>query len=175
MKIIDLSTPIYDKMPVFPGDPEVLVSTIEQDIEGEPWYMKQLTLCTHDATHVNVPAHIVKKGKTLDDFDLSAFCGDAVLFESEDNLQEGVGVVFDAEHDFTMELAELVVTRKVPFIGLTNDFDLAVERYTLENNIISYERLVNTDKLPKNFQFFGIPLPIAGGDGSPVRAFAIID
>ena len=174
MKIIDLSTPIYDKMPVFPGDPDVLVTDIDQDIEGNPWYMHQLQLCTHDATHLNVPRHIKEDGKTLDDYDLSAFCGDAVLFESEADMQAGVGVIFDAEHEFTMELGKVAVEKQVTFVGLATEFDLDVERYTLDKGLISYERLVNTDQLPKNFQFFGMPLPIKASNGSPVRAFAVV-
>ena len=151
MNIIDLSTPIYDKMPVFPGDPDVFVRPIEQEIDGEKWYMKQLTICTHDATHVNVPAHTDKTGKTLDEYPLERFCGDAVLYETEEDLRKGVGVIFDVQHDFTMELAKLAIERGVAFVGLTNDFDLEVERYTLEHDLISFERLVHTEKLPKNF------------------------
>jgi len=42
--------------------------------------------------------------------------------------------------------------------------------------IISYENLVNTEKLPgdKQFMFYGYPLKIKDGDGSPVRAVAVI-
>ena len=175
MKIIDLSTPIYDKMPVFPGDPEVLVTPIEQEIEGNPWYMKQLTLCTHDSTHVNVPAHTDAKGKALDAYKLEAFCGQAVRFESAADFRPDVGVIFTAEDEFTMELARIAVENSVPFVGLTNDFDLDVERYTLAEGMVSYERLVNTEQLPKEFIFYGVPLPIKDGDGSPVRAFAVCD
>tara|TARA_Y100000748_G_C15390054_1_gene447180 strand:+ start:181 stop:543 length:363 start_codon:yes stop_codon:yes gene_type:complete len=46
----------------------------------------------------------------------------------------------------------------------------------LGNDIIIYESLNNLDQLPKNlnFNFFGVPLPFTGFDGSPVRAFATI-
>lgn len=170
MHIIDLSTPIYDGMPVFTGDPDVAV----KEIYRESWYLSQLTLTTHDGTHVNVPAHIKKGNKTLSDYTLDHFCGDAVLYENDADLQEGVGVVFDVEHDCTMEIAKRAVEANVKFVALANEFDLEAERYTLEHGLISYERLVNTDQLSKQFQFFGMPLPIREGDGSPVRAFAIV-
>jgi len=49
-----------------------------------------------------------------------------------------------------------------------------IEQYLLSNDIILFERLANTNKLPKKFLFYGAPLKIKDGDGSPVRAFAIL-
>lgn len=64
-----------------------------------------------------------------------------------------------------------------PFIWVPAhfEFDLDIERYLLENDIISFERLVNTDTLPKEFMFHWVPLKIRNWDGSPVRAYAIIN
>jgi hypothetical protein len=63
------------------------------------------------------------------------------------------------------------------FIGLSSafEFDIDIEKDHLEVGIISYERLCKLDKLPHCFQFFGMPLSIRAGDGSPVRAFALLD
>jgi len=49
-----------------------------------------------------------------------------------------------------------------------------IERWLLEGNIISFERLVNTGQLPKRFIFHGAPLKIVQRDGSPVRAYAVV-
>ena len=62
MKIIDLSQPLYDKMPVFPGDPEVIIQEVHS-IEKNGWNMKNMTFTTHIGTHVNVPYHMVKREK----------------------------------------------------------------------------------------------------------------
>jgi len=52
-----------------------------------------------------------------------------------------------------------------------------LERALLGNNIITYTGLVNLELIPKvrTFIFYGLPLKIKGGDGSPVRAIAIIE
>ena len=44
-------------------------------------------------------------------------------------------------------------------------------------NYSGYTGLVNLECLPKQetFIFYGLPLKIKSGDGSPVRAIAIID
>jgi kynurenine formamidase len=44
------------------------------------------------------------------------------------------------------------------------------------NGITHYENLCNLDQLVnRRFTFFGFPLRIRGGTGSPVRAVAILD
>jgi kynurenine formamidase len=50
-------------------------------------------------------------------------------------------------------------------------------RLCRELGISHWEWLVNLEQLVGlgEFQFFGVPLRIAGGSGSPVRAFAIVD
>ena len=175
MKTIDLSTPLYHNMPVFPGDPEVIFKGIEQNFDGIGFYMQQMTLCTHDGTHVNVPAHTNKGGKTLDQYPVDAFFGPAVVYESEDDIAEGVGLIFSEKVSFTMDVAEKAIAAGVPFVGLEGEFDLAVEEMTLAKGLISYERLVNVDQLPKHFMFHGVPLSIKDADGSPVRAFAVVE
>lgn len=54
--------------------------------------------------------------------------------------------------------------------------ELAVHRALLGNGLIIVENLANLDQLPAtSFSFSALPLRISGGDGSPVRAVAVID
>jgi len=78
VKIIDLTLPIYAGMPVYPGDPDVVVDQA-RTVEENEWAMKRLHINAHDGTHLNMPAHTSVDGKTLDDYDLSAFCGPCLL------------------------------------------------------------------------------------------------
>lgn len=77
MARFDLSQPVADGMPVYPGSRPVsagAVTTVEDDgarvteFEGD----------THAGTHVDAPAHTLAEGKTLDDFPLSAFSFEAL-------------------------------------------------------------------------------------------------
>jgi len=79
MKIIDLTQPLYSGMPVYPGDPEVKIETV-QTIDKEGWDLQALYLSSHLGTHVNVSAHMVKDGKTLDDFPVERFWGPATVY-----------------------------------------------------------------------------------------------
>ena len=174
MKIIDLSMEIYTGMPVFPGDPEIQIDQ-ECTIESDEWNMKRIHINSHDATHVNVPIHSKVWGKILDDYTLDDFISEAVVFEDMEDIQSNKAVIFTEKNDISWESAKKIVEMRPKFIGLTKEFDIEIEKYLLEHDIISFERLTNTHKLPKKFIFHWAPLRIRDGDGSPVRAYAIID
>ena len=175
MKIIDLSMQIYSGMPVFPGDPEVIVEQL-QTFSKDGWNMKRIHLNLHDGTHVNVPIHGTKNGRNLDTYKIEDFIGRTRLYKNEKDIQAGRGVIF-GDTDIDMVLAKIIVARRPKFAGLSAKFeiDTTVEKYLLEKEIISFEKLVNTDKLPSEFNFFGVPLNIKAADGSPVRAFAVVE
>lgn len=174
MKIIDLSGELYSWMSVFPGDPEVSIKLI-QTIEQDDCNMSRVEMNSHDGTHVNAPIHMKVWGENLGNYTIEDFVWEAVLYEGLDDIEEGVGVIFGEVQDISWESAKKIVEVWPKFIGLTKEFDVDIERYLCENDVISFERLENTDKLPKKFFFHGAPLKIRTWDGSPVRAYAIID
>ncbi|RME09933.1 MAG: cyclase family protein [Ardenticatenia bacterium] len=80
MTMFDLSHPIEDAMPVYPGTPPVHVAqraTIEQDGFAE----KSLTFTSHTGTHMDAPAHMVLNGQTLDQLPLETFVGRACVVD----------------------------------------------------------------------------------------------
>jgi len=174
MKIIDLSLPIYTGMPVYPWDSEMNLEQI-QNIDQHDWNMKRLHINTHDGTHVNVPIHCMEWGKTLDDYSVTDFIWPARIYQSNDDIIAGEGLVFH-KGNISWDIAEKIIQTRPSFIALSQEFefDIELERYLLEHNIISFERLENTHLLPKTFMFYGVPLKIRQWDGSPVRAFAMI-
>ncbi len=174
MKIIDLTWEIYSWMRVYPWDPEVEIGQL-CTIDNDEWNMKRIHINSHDGTHVNVPIHWVKWWKTLDNYSLENFIWHARVYNSYDDINSKEWLVFN-DIDITMEIAEKIVKANTPFVALPSkfEFDLEIERYLLENWIISYERLENTDKLPDKFMFYWVPLKIREWDWSPVRAYAIV-
>jgi kynurenine formamidase len=174
MSVLDLTQPLFDGMPVFPGDPEVKIDQVHH-LETEGWNLHTLFLTTHIGTHVNVPQHMVAGGMTLDDFDPAAFMGKAELYRPEMSFDSTVGVIFTTTN-ITEKIANDLIKNPPKFVGLSEDFefDLAIEKLLLEHKIISFENLANTDKLPPQFKFIGLPLKLRGADGSPVRAIAVV-
>ncbi len=77
MNILDLSHPLQNGMPVYPGtEPPVIrdLFTIEKDGFNE----KGLEIVTHLGTHIDAAAHMLKNGKTLDEYSLDRFAGPGI-------------------------------------------------------------------------------------------------
>jgi len=174
MRVIDLTESLFDHMPVYPGDPDVVVRQIHT-LKQEGWNLRLTTLTTHTGTHVNTPIHMTENGKTLDDLPMDRFFGPCTLYKPGMAIDPETGIIF-TRTNIDMAMANILVKTPPKFIGLAKEyeFDIAVEKFLLEHDIVSYENLIQTDKLPDQFMFYGFPLPIKGGDGSPVRAIAII-
>lgn len=174
MKVIDLSAQIFHNMPVYPGDPPVILKQI-QTLSKDGWNMKRMNINLHDGTHVNAPIHVTKDGRNLDSYLIDNFIGETYLFETEKDIKTNFGVVFSTKN-IDWNLAHIIVEKRPKFIGLSEEFefDEEIEKFLLEKDVISYERLANTKKLPKKFMFYGVPLNIKEADGSPVRAFAVV-
>lgn len=172
MKVIDLSTEIYTGMEVYPGDPDVSIEIVNT-IENDNWELRYLKLGTHTGTHVDAFSHMHVGMKTIDEIPIENFFGTARVVGAEDDWGLGFGLFFMEEmttHDF-----ERIVDSKPKFVG--GNIDEELERKLLSKEIITYTGLVNLDKVPRNtdFVFYGLPLKIRSGDGSPVRAIAIIE
>jgi kynurenine formamidase len=91
MRIVDLSHPIEEGMPVYPGTqpPSVrLASAVAEHGFAE----RILTLTTHTGTHVDVPAHLLAGGKTLDDFPVARFLGRAAVVDATGCVGRTIGL-----------------------------------------------------------------------------------
>ena len=167
--------PLYTGMQVYAGDPEASIELV-QTIKSNGWDVRRIQINSHDGTHVNVPSHGIVGGKTLDDYSLSDFCGRARLYKPHISMSPREGVLF-RDQNIDKAIAEIIKRFRPKFIGLSSlyNFDEAIEKDLLTAGIISFEGLANLDKLPDTFEFYGMPLHIRAGDGSPVRAFAVIE
>ncbi len=172
MKIIDLTQPIYDGMPVYPGDPEVRIKETH-DFASYNYLLRTLTMGTHTGTHVDAFSHMDQNGKNLDEIEIERFIGKAMKVKPDAIFPLETGLIFETEID--SDYFEKIQTAKAPFVAGNITEDL--ERKLLQHQIITYTNLVNLDELPyhTSFLFVGLPLKIKNGDGSPVRAIAVLD
>lgn len=204
MKFVDLSHPVSNGMTTYPSDPDVSIIR-EKDIEPDRTLLHSFKMGSHTGTHLDMPAHIIIGGKTLDDFTLSSFTGTAVkvdenFYNNLDQVEgEIAGVVYDlgwykhfndskifygSNRPLIPEgLIEKVVKMGIKFFGCdlpsvdtSGSKEKPIHHALLGADIIIYESLTNLDQLPllEPFEFYGFPLPLAGLDGSPVRAVGIL-
>ncbi|MBF0203600.1 MAG: cyclase family protein [Desulfamplus sp.] len=202
-EFIDLSHPIYNGMPCYPGDPEVSLKQVRQ-IGKDRVNVTQISFGSHTGTHVDAPSHMLENGQSLDKTDLSHFFGTAVKLHLErwdeydlksfsyDGLilETGWAIHFDnpgryfsnkrpsIPNSFVHALANTDIKFfgcDLPSVDQSGQPDKIIHCTFLEKNIVIYENLTNLDKLPEGipFTFIGFPLNMREIDGSPVRAVGI--
>ncbi|REK66227.1 MAG: cyclase [Cohnella sp.] len=171
-KVIDLSVPIRSGMPVYPGDPDVEVQVVHT-VESHGWELRRVTLGTHTGTHVDAFSHMHKGAPALDAIPLERFFGKAQVVRPDGKWPRDRGLFFKEE--IGMEVFARLKEFRPPFVG--GELTEALERELLGAGILTYTSLVHLDLIPEetDFTFYGFPLPIEGGDGSPVRAVAVLE
>ena len=176
MKFVDLSHPISNNMSTYPSDPDVSI-VLEKEIDKDRSLLHRFTMGTHTGTHLDVPAHIIPGGKTVDSFLLSSFTGTAVKVDKTAWMdlhqveKEIDGVIYDSgwykhfnDHEIYYgsgrpmipeELIEKTVQMKINFFGCdlpsvdaSGSKEKPVHRALLGRDIIIYESLTNLDQLP---------------------------
>ncbi len=76
MRIVDLSQPIHTGMQVYPGDPQVTLTTVAT-VEEDGYQVASLHAGSHTGTHLDAPLHSIPGGKPVDAIDLSRLVGTA--------------------------------------------------------------------------------------------------
>ncbi|MHB0980558.1 MAG: cyclase family protein [Thermoleophilia bacterium] len=77
---IDLTQPVRSGMPVYPGDPAVVVRA-RATHETHGYAAARIELGTHSGTHIDVPFHFFAGGATLDAYPPSRFFGAGAVLD----------------------------------------------------------------------------------------------
>jgi len=81
--IYDVTVPITNKMPVWPGDPPVQL-TAKSHRSRDKSHTVRLTaieMSSHTGTHIDAPFHMIDSGKKLHELSLDVLAGKASVFE----------------------------------------------------------------------------------------------
>ncbi|MCX6222181.1 MAG: cyclase family protein [Bacteroidia bacterium] len=201
---IDLSHPISDSMPVYPGDtPVSLQQTASLEVERHT----NFTLSTgmHSGTHLDSPMHLTSSLTRIADLPLERFAGKGFLFnvvgqkiidlpESAFNhVAPGSVVLFYTGFDLyfgqkqyyqsypsiSENTALILVKRKVKIVGLDSpspDYEpFKVHHILLNNQVLIIENLTNLSVLLPYLEFELLAFPLRiKADSSPVRVVARI-
>jgi kynurenine formamidase len=79
-KLIDLSHPLAHGQLNFPLDPKISV-VVHNTVASIGYNITQITMATHQGTHLDVPYHFYDDGKTVDQMPLERFYGPASLVD----------------------------------------------------------------------------------------------
>jgi arylformamidase len=75
---LDISRPLSQRTPAWPGDPPVHIEMVMGG-DGSMPVVRRLTLSSHTGTHVDPPAHFIADGLTVDQLPLELLVGPAWL------------------------------------------------------------------------------------------------
>jgi arylformamidase len=81
LRIYDVTVPIAEVMPVWPGDSRVKIEQQASIARGDPFNLSRLSLSCHTGTHVDAPYHFVQGGVTVDNLSLDVLVGPAFVAE----------------------------------------------------------------------------------------------
>jgi arylformamidase len=81
LKILDISLPLSAGLPVWPGDPAVVLERIRSISAGDASNDSRIACSVHSGTHVDAPAHLIENGSTVDQLALGTLIGPATVIE----------------------------------------------------------------------------------------------
>lgn len=84
LNFIDISLPISPDLPVWPGDPAVVLERIRAIAEGSVSNDSRLACSVHTGTHVDAPLHFLDHGAPVEELPLDFLVGPTELVEVSD-------------------------------------------------------------------------------------------
>jgi arylformamidase len=81
MKIYDISLPISPSMPVWPGDPAVVLEQVSSMDAGAHDNVSRLACGVHTGTHVDAPHHFMNDHRTVESLALDILVGPACVVQ----------------------------------------------------------------------------------------------
>lgn len=195
MRVYDISQEVLG-CAVYPGDPVPQREILQSMERGDLYNLSSVSMCAHNGTHVDAPAHFLKKGKTIDAVDLSAFVGLAYVAEHEgvvaaENAVEILRKARCTERDayrrilikgnavVSVEAAEIFAGEDILLLGNESqsvgplDAPVAVHKTLLARGIALLEGIRLRTVSEGVYFLSAAPLNIAGAEGAPCRAVLI--
>ena len=192
MKIYDISQPVFG-CEVYPGDPAPQKETLSSMEKGDLYNLSAFSMCAHNGTHIDAPAHFLRDGKTVDELPLAVFVGEAYVVEYEGDLtsEDASAILSQASEKsgeaarrilikgnaaVTEEAAAVFATAKLLLLGVESqsvgptDTPKAVHEILLSSGTVLLEG-VRLSRVPVGtYLLSAAPLNLSA-EGAPCRAW----
>ncbi|WP_042168414.1 cyclase family protein [Paenibacillus gorillae] len=200
--LIDLSHPIRNGMPIYPGDTETKLEHAKQ-FKKDGYNNHLLTINMHAGTHIDGPMHLLDIDKRINEFPVDRFIGrgclldvrgqsvidarpeyeamiepnDIVIVLTGHGKQYGSPGYFDHYPVLTESFAKLMVRKQVKMVGLDtpspDQYPFEVHQILFREQIFLIENLANAEQLLDAGPFEVIALPLhIDADSSVARVIA---
>lgn len=81
MRTYDITLPVSNLLPTWPGDPPPIIERFARIEDGSPANVSQIAMSAHTGTHVDAPYHFVKNGETVERMSLKMLIGRAYVLD----------------------------------------------------------------------------------------------
>ena len=188
--IYDISQELFS-CAVYPGDPAPVRTVLASLEQGDIINLTSLSLCAHNGTHLDAPAHFIKGGKTVDEVDPAAYLGtcyvtrhegDVTAAHAADILNRATAlgapqrILIAGKATVTEAAARVFAETGIKLIGNESqsvgpeDAPMGVHLILLEADILLLEGVV-LSHVPEGVYFLtAAPLKLGGCEGAPCRA-----
>lgn len=114
MPYYDITVPLTNEMPTYPGDPGIQVTASSSLANGDSANVTHLNFGAHTGTHVDAPAHFIEGASKVESMDLDTLIGRAKVVEVP-TMDLSVGVDFITQHCTASDKRVLFKTRNSSF------------------------------------------------------------
>ena len=176
MQIIDITTELSARTPVFQSDPHVHIKG-HATIAADGYAVSSLAMGSHSGTHMDAPCHMIEGGKTAVDAPLNMLIGPCLVVDTDDfripprTKRLLIRDLAAGEETLNVRQAEALLEAGVRLVG-TDSFSIGddtVHRLLLEAECLILECLDLKHADPGRYILCALPLKVAC-DGAPVRA-----
>lgn len=95
MKIYDISLPISPNLPVWPGDPAIVLDQVASMDQGADANVSHFNAGVHVGTHVDAPHHFLNDGRMVDELPLDVLTGPCYVTQLPDGIEAITTEVLD--------------------------------------------------------------------------------
>lgn len=180
MKIYDITQELFSGQ-IYPGDTPPTFRQVQSLSDGKDCNLTDISMCTHNGTHMDAPAHYIETGKTIDQLPLDIFIGPAMVTEGIPSkekwaaLSQPTRLLIKGNQELTETEAALLSNSNLQLIGVEPQSvgSPEVHHILLSKGIALLEGLVLTDVPEGQYTLIAPPLKLGGLEGAPCRAMLV--
>ena len=187
MRLYDISQEVFSAA-VYPGDPAPKRQQLSSMEQNALYNLSSFSMCAHNGTHVDAPAHFIANGNTVEQIPLESVVGPARVItckgeitadtarailanggEGSKRLLLRGGVVSPEAGEIFANGGVWLVGSETQSVGDENA-PAAVHRILLSAEVVLLEGLRLAGVADGTYFLFAAPLKLGGFEGAPCRA-----
>ena len=195
MKIYDIAQEVFGCR-VYPDDPTPAKSVIRSIEKGDLYNLTEFSMCAHNGTHIDAPAHFFKDGKTVDEIGLESFIGMAYVSEhngvvsgadalkiiekaKEQNADASKRILIKGDAEVSADAAKVFADSQILLLGNESQTvgpesaPMEVHKILLSAEVVLLEGILLADVAEGVYFLNAAPLNLSGAEGAPCRAVLI--